>query len=206
MNKIIDYYNSKIIEYGLSPRGVDWKNSEGQLLRFDMLLRALDIQDSNVEGSLLDFGCGNGELARYLAEKSSTLNYFGYDLSPEMIKVASRRLDILSGSEFSDQLPSNREWDFVIASGTFNVKLDEDAESWGNYVKSTLLQIKEQTRVAFAFNLLTSYSDRHLQSARLYYASPEELFEFCVTEIGRNVSIFHHYGLYEMTIGIRIGD
>lgn len=44
------------------------------------------------QGKLLDVGCGFGYLIKLLAERNSQQNIFGYDISPEKIRVAGRLL------------------------------------------------------------------------------------------------------------------
>ena len=68
--------------------------------------------------TLLDVGCGNGRLGRFLAEKTPGLRYTGLDASPELLAIASEAgglgeqpelhaVDLLEG-ELADLLDSRR--------------------------------------------------------------------------------------------------
>jgi hypothetical protein len=59
------------------------------------------------------------------------------------------------------------------------------------------------SRLGFAFNCLTSYSDSDKLRDHLYYANPNELFDFCKRQYSRNIALLHDYDLYEFTILVR---
>jgi hypothetical protein len=56
------------------------------------------------------------------------------------------------------------------------------------------------SRRGFAFNALTSYSDRDKQRDDLYYADPLHWFDHCKKHYSRYVSLLHDYPLFEFTI------
>ena len=85
-----------------------------------------------------------------------------------------------------------------------HVKLDQSPDDWKNYIFDTILKLKKVTRESLALNFLTTFSDIERQSAKLYYASPREIFDFCASQVGKDITIFHHYNIYEFTIGVRI--
>ena len=70
----------------------------------------------NVKGKkILDFGCGTGIYAKLLTKKGAKIK--GFDLSPEMIKIAKKEnpkldLRIISGNK----IPFNEKFDIVLAA------------------------------------------------------------------------------------------
>ena len=94
-------------------------------------------------------------------------------------------------------------FDYVVSSGIFNVKLSIDDENWESYVKETLHEINAISKYGFAFNMLTSYSDKNLMQKKLYYPEPENIFKFCKNNFSNNVSLIHDYNLYEFTILVK---
>ena len=74
---------------------------------------------------ILDIGCGNGELARHLAERGQQGVYIGLDNSPELIQIArsqplsthNKNLEI---SFFQGDL-SMPDWDRMLGEKTFDV-------------------------------------------------------------------------------------
>lgn len=196
LNKVNEYYSNKIEEYGPTSQGVDWNGKESHFLRFEQLCKVLP---KSSRFSLLDYGCGYGSLLEFLAEKKIKSDYTGYDISLEMITQAKK---IFPKHHFIPNLESSL-YDYTIANGIFNVKLDCEEKKWGKYIHKTLHEINELSKKGFSFNLLTSYSDIELMKEYLYYANPLELFDYCKKNFSRNISLLHDYDLYEFTIIVR---
>ena len=197
---IADYYSKKIREHGSTPEGVDWNGIESQHIRFEQLLKLTGTGASEIA----DVGCGYGALLDYLTEKEMNTDYFGYDISPEMIDVARKEHPQKSSNFRTIQnLHEIPDHQYSIASGIFNVKNEVSDNEWLEYVLSSLVEINKVSRSGFAFNLLTSYSDEDKKRDYLYYASPEDLFRFCKENFSRNVALMHDYELYEFTIIVR---
>lgn len=71
--------------------------------------------------SLLDIGCGTGNLLAVLSEIEDGVRLAGLDISPGMIKVAKRRLDGRADIRVGDS--ENLPW----ADGTFDVVVSTDS-------------------------------------------------------------------------------
>ncbi|CAM4042962.1 class I SAM-dependent methyltransferase [Flavobacterium antarcticum] len=192
------YYDAKITIFGTTPQGVDWNSIESQELRFEMLSKIIT---SGEHFSILDYGCGFGSMFGYFEEKFKNFDYLGYDLSDKMIAAANEKFSN-EKAIFTNQTP-NQKVDYVIASGIFNIKLDNTSENWLLYIQNTLTEINNLAKKGFAFNILTSYSDFEFMKEYLYYANPSYIFDFCKKHFSRNVALLHDYDLYEFTILVR---
>lgn len=99
------YHNWRTIE---NPDG--WFYNE--LLEMPATLELL----GNVKGKkILDFGCGTGIYAKLLTKKGARVK--GFDISPEMIKIAKEEnpnLDLKVGSGYD--VPFKEKFDIVLAS------------------------------------------------------------------------------------------
>jgi hypothetical protein len=93
--------------------------------------------------------------------------------------------------------------DYGVASGIFNVRLSHEDSEWLDYIESMLEVLDRTSRLGFAFNCLTSYSDRDKMRDDLYYADPRRLFDLCKRRYSRDVALLHDYGLYEFTLLVR---
>ena len=195
-NKITKYYNDKIIESGANHNGVDWNSKESQYLRFNKLLYLIESNKSKF--TLLDFGCGYGELINLIDTKQ--IYYIGYDVADEMLKKAKKTFPI-KNITFTNVLPN--KVDYIVASGVFNVKNDICLADWENYFYETLNLFDQISSSGFSFNVLTSYSDESYKKDYLYYPSPEEVFSYCKSKFSRNISLHHDYDLYEFTITVK---
>lgn len=199
IKKNIDlYYSEKIELHGATPAGVDWNSQESQELRFQQLLKLIDTEYFSIN----DLGCGFGSLFKFLNNKFFQFHYNGYDISQAMIKAALQEFNQLDNCEFhcGDEL---LQADYTVASGIFNVKMGYKEKEWEVYVKKTLDKMNETSKLGFAFNILTSYSDPEYMKNYLYYANPMMYFDYCKTNFSRNVALLHDYNLYEFTILVR---
>lgn len=200
LSEIAGYYSAKLAEYGETPRGVDWNSEESQILRFEQVSKVIDC---SVYFSINDLGCGYGALFDYLHSKVKDFFYNGCDISEKMIKAAQRRHSTAQNACFMLGAEPSAVADYDIASGIFNVRLGRSDAEWYDYVVATLDVMDRTSRLGFAFNCLTSYSDADKMRDCLYYADPCSLFDLCKRKYSRHVALLHDYGLYEFTILVR---
>jgi len=100
---------------GSAARASGWRRRIGQYVRFEMALAPWDGADVD---SVLDLGCGTGELARYLTASGRVREYVGVDRRPRVLARARRRHDgetFLEGDLF--EIPVDRNFDLVVAVG-----------------------------------------------------------------------------------------
>jgi cyclopropane fatty-acyl-phospholipid synthase-like methyltransferase len=200
LTEVAEYYTTKLAEHGETPRGVDWNGEEGQTLRFEQLCKIVDTAN---HFSINDLGCGYGALYDFLVNKYDEPSYLGVDVSEEMIKAAEQRYKDQPQARFVLSSDPNQVADFGVASGIFNVRMGRSDDEWRSYLEATLDVLDRTSRVGFAFNCLTSYSDKDKMRDYLYYADPCVLFDLCKRRYSRNVALLHDYDLYEFTILVR---
>lgn len=202
-NKILDFYTQHVKDFGNSSQGVGWKNDSAQLIRFAQLVKV--IQDSE-KFSINDLGCGSGRFYHYLlSEKYVPTCYNGYDILAEMIQMAQDSLlpnPIVSLSRIQSASDMHIA-DYTVASGIFNVKYEAEETEWLHHILSTLETMNRKSKLGFAFNLLTKYSDKEFMQSYLYYADPLFLFDFCKKHFSKNVALLHDYFQYDFTIIVR---
>lgn len=196
------YYAGQLHDWGATARGVDWNSDESQNLRFAQLLK-ISNGEAKTRFSINDYGCGYGALIDFLTHCQYDFDYCGFDVAPEMVALAKTRYQALSHCRFVESELLLPLADFTVASGIFNVRLQTSDEEWLSYMLETLACIDRHSRLGFAFNVLTSYSDEEKKRPDLYYADPCLLFGYCKTQFSRQVALLHDYGLYEFTILVR---
>jgi SAM-dependent methyltransferase len=199
IDKVNSYYSEKIAAHGATPKGVDWNGEESQFLRFQILSEVM----RGVEYfSILDYGCGFGSLYQFLEKTDRKFDFFGFDVSQNMIDAAQASFADRKNAEWSIALPE-KKFDFTVASGIFNVRLDTPHAEWMEYILETLNTFDKISTKGFSFNVLTKYSDAEYMKDYLYYADPLVLFDYCKKHFSRNVALLHDYELYEFTIVVR---
>jgi cyclopropane fatty-acyl-phospholipid synthase-like methyltransferase len=197
---VASYYSAKLAAHGETPLGVDWNGAEGQNLRFEQLAKII----RHASGfSLADLGCGYGALLDYLHVRYGQFEYYGYDVSADMVRAAERRQAGIADARFIATAEPVATVDYAIASGIFNVRLGHSEGAWHDYFEATVGTLDRTARSGFAFNCLTSYSDPDKQRSDLYYADPAAVFDLCKRRYSRHVALLHDYGLYEFTVLVR---
>lgn len=192
------YYSAKVLQFGASAQGVDWRDESSQHERFQQLFLAAGPVET---GTILDYGCGYGALLDFVRNLPGALTYRGFDWSSAMIEEAKKQHpDVVSFFSNESQL---EKVDFVFASGIFNVSLSADQGNFFQYIIETLHQLDRLSKTGFAFNMLTFYSDKEKMREDLYYADPAIVFDYCMKNFSRTARLLHGYGLYEFTIGVR---
>jgi cyclopropane fatty-acyl-phospholipid synthase-like methyltransferase len=200
IEEVSTYYSNKIKDNGQTAKGVDWNSIESQELRFEQLSKLF--QNENNQIKILDYGCGFGAYYHYLEKKQLHFKYSGFDVSSEMIKNAKSYLKDKDVS-LSTELDEKNIYDYIVASGLFNVKQSCSNTDWYRYILETLKHINMLSEKGFAFNILTKYSDKEYMKDYLYYADPLVLFDYCKLYFSKNVSLLHDYDLYEFTILVK---
>ena len=200
ISNIAHYYSEKLERFGATPQGVDWNGDASQALRFCQLSKIIQ---PSTHFSINDLGCGYGALYDFLTSQYQNFSYSGFDISTDMVTAAKMIYKNNNNVDFKHSEKIDTTSDYSVASGLFNVRLDQSDQNWDAYIKETLSMLNLNSRLGFAFNCLTSYSDSEKMRDHLYYANPNELFDFCKRQYSRNIALLHDYDLYEFTILVR---
>ena len=194
------YFNKTLADHGDTPRGVDWNGEESQTARFKQLCRIIEAPEPF---SVNDLGCGYGALYDFLTSSHSAFSYNGIDISEEMIRVAKHRYRECQNAQFVVGKEPRDTADYSVASGIFNIHFNRGEEEWFNHIRATLDTLNQRSRLGFAFNCLTTYSDADKMRDYLYYADPSRLFELCKRRYSRKVALLHDYEYFEFTILVK---
>ncbi len=124
------------------------------------------------------------------------MDYTGYDLSPDLIKIATERFP---EAKFevrdiqNDGIPE--KFDYIVSSQTFNFRFGNESNL--DVVKACLKISYESCLKGICFDFLTSYVD--YKEDHLFYYQPEELFSYAKS-LTKRVSISHESELYEFAL------
>lgn len=165
-------YDAAFEKYGAGPKALLWWDYRSMALRF----RAL-VQEVPVEGkSILDAGCGLGDLLPYLYAKAPNFRYLGVDKSENFIEIAKKRYE---GHQFQIGDPFKHPigmFDVVLSSGVMNGNVDD----WLIKRKKMIKSLWRQTGEVLAFNMAGGLKPiRH--DSLIAYADAQEIFDFCKT-------------------------
>ena len=158
--------------------------------------------DFSTSFTLNDLGCGYGALLGFLGRRhrGRRVEYAGTDLSDLMIHHALRRWRRRHGTQFAVADHCLRLADYSLASGIFNVKLNQPLAAWEILVARTLRGLHRHSRVAFAVNFLRPGPDGAADIPQLYRPPTEQWVRYCEQDLGCSVALLEEYGLHEYTL------
>jgi len=171
---IIHYHRHRIKEFNSGTvESLGWKGSESQKKRFEVLSELADLNGA----SIMDLGCGQGDLKGFLDNRFSDFAYIGIDQMPEFIVEGERRYGHLPNTHFYQSDFSSAELpqvEYVIASGALGYRCAKP--NWFNEVIATMYASASR---ALAFNMLdiATFPDHPL----LVGHDAEEVEGFCKT-------------------------
>ncbi len=141
------YWDKRAAEAATDCEKVE-QSRRAQRMRFEVFVLNHDLNGK----TLLDVGCGMGDLWEHLLARGIHCDYTGIDISPEMVRRCRERFP---GVPFECQniLEWNRgqQFDYTIAVGIHNIKVDG---GWELLEQVTRRQF-ELCRVATHISLLT---------------------------------------------------
>jgi len=179
-------------KYGYDVKSLHLPTKERQELSFKAIMESVDLNNKTI----LDVGCGFGDLVLFLNRQSIFVNYTGIDISDEIVKIGKKenpevtdKLYVMNINDVVDK------YDYVIISGMFNLKIDDN---W-SFIKSTLKKAFELCKEGVVFNLISTYVD--YKEKHLFYVDPCDIFKYCKT-LTKWVNIKYDYNDYEYTISM----
>lgn len=179
-----EFYTAAIKKHGESSKGVHWNSTYSQEKRFEVLLSCIEDEDF----SLVDAGCGFGDLYFYLLKKEVSFgSYTGVDMSPSMIKIAKEKTgcEIVECDICRDELPRA---DYYLCSGAMNILSRFDTYLF-------IQNCYKASRKGFVFNILMGEDDSLVYN-HFYPNELQKLFD----ELGAEVLIKKGYLKHDFTV------
>jgi len=171
---IIHYHRHRIKEFNAGTvKSLGWKGDDSQQKRFEALVNVADLNGT----SILDLGCGQGDLKYFLDKRFSGFAYIGIDQMPEFISEAERRHGHLPDTHFYQSdfstvaLP---QVEYVIACGALGYRCAKP-----NWFNEMIVKMYASASRALVFNMLdiATFPDHPL----LVGHDVEEIVAFCKT-------------------------
>ncbi len=185
---IIRYYDSLLETHGDDTRAVGWRNAESQARKFFEVTRVFAHEKRPF--TVYDVGCGLGSLYDFLKADNRLARYYGCDINPRMIERARRRHRELA-VDCRDILlaPPRQRYDYVLASGTFNLRMNTSKRAWKTYVERMLCALYKIARHGMAVGFLSTAA-RHEEPYE-FHENPARILDFVQTAISPLAEIRH---------------
>lgn len=166
-----------------------WDDEAGQQARFKVLSEIGNLNHHSV----LDVGCGHGDLRPFLGKIYPNLRYFGVEQIPELLDTAEKKYAsfpetiFFQGNFAQADLPST---DYILASGSLNYRNHDPL-----YVLRTIEKLFNNCRIGLGFNLLSSAEPEGIIVAY----KPDFILEYC-KQLSSNVKLIEGYRANDYTI------
>lgn len=187
---IFEYHRYMITLHGNhGTAALGWRDAESQTVRFEALAEIADLNGHSV----LDAGCGHGDLRAYLHQLYPQVKYCGMEQIPELMDEAIRRYgnwpqtSFICGDFINDAIPLA---DYVIASGSLNY-FNNDAD----YIYKAISKLYAHCRLGFVFNLLTCVKPNGLIVAY----DPKVIMDYC-SSLSAHVVLKNDYSDEDFTV------
>jgi len=194
LEKQREWYRQARERHGTSAGALGYLKPNRQRVCFEAL--CADVL-ARPDSSVLDVGCGYGDLHGFLTGRGWRGRYTGVDVVEQNLEIARERCP---GAEFrlldiTGDAPPAERWDFVIAVGVFHMRLTEGDHR--AQIACALERMHALSRNAVAVNFMSSYVDYRSPEAR--YTEPEWAFAQA-KKLSRRVQLRHDFMPYEFAL------
>lgn len=197
-NELHERYRKRWEQFGYDSRTLGW-NKDCQWVRFDAAFEGLRDQDFK---SVLDVGCGFGDLLGYLRSNGWRGRYTGIDVVDELVAEARRRYSSDLTAEFVcgdiAGFHGPHRADLAVAIGVFNHRLNQDNLE---FITETIHKMWTATAKVVVCDFLSTSSEVERRDRDLYYADPARLYQLA-SGYSRRVMIHHAYMPFEFQVKI----
>lgn len=191
VERTVKRYDQRYKEFGYSPKSLGWGSGK-QDIRFEVLTSQYDFNQKSV----LDIGCGFGDLNLHLSSQFHDYEYTGCDLYENFISEGQKRFPhakFICGDFLQiENLPT---YDWAVASGPFN-HVFENGENY-EFIQNVMLKTFSLVKDGFSFDFISDkvdYKENHI-----FYAAPETILSFAYS-LSRNVVLRNNYMPFEFSI------
>lgn len=187
---VFQYHRYMIMLHGnQGTAALGWRDLQSQIIRFKALAEIADLNGHTI----LDAGCGHGDLRAYLHRLYPEVLYYGMEQIPELLDEAVHRYGKWSGTSFicgnfvDGIIPVT---DYVVASGSLNY-YSFDPE----FIFKAIFKLYAHCKLGLAFNLLS-----HVVPNGLIVAyNPKEIMDYCIS-LSKKVLLKNDYSDEDFTI------
>ncbi len=197
LRRLVYHVDQLVEQHGFTPAALGWTKGK-QPLRFQVLCEIGVHPGSTV----LDFGCGLGDLYAYCLSRFGSITYLGVDINPALVAECWRRYpgaDFRCSNILEEKLV--QEVDYVLASGTFNYPFS-NTDNY-EFIEAALTELFSLCRCGIAADFYSSYVD--YRTNNLFYAEPMRIFDIA-KRLSRRVALRHDYFPFEFCVYIYKDD
>lgn len=186
-------YQSSYRNYGIDPRALKWHSKKAARQRYKQIVADIDFNKK----SILDVGCGFGDIIPYITNKSDISSYTGIDFVPEFVKEAKKlypKYKFLLGDYFKQ--PLEEKFDIIICCGTLNGNYNDNL----GFRKKAIKTMFSHTKECLVFNMAGRHpKPKTARHSNVWFANSKTIYNFCKT-LSKKVLLKDNYHSNDFTI------
>jgi SAM-dependent methyltransferase len=187
----IRLYRELVGQHGYDVKALGWGSRDSQAKRFAVLSEVGKLNGSSV----LDVGCGLGDLYAWMRRKRLRVRYTGVDITPEMVDKARARFPETQFRvcDLLDRLQPVVAHDYVLSSGIFTHRRASAFE----FLEAMVRRMYDLSEKALAFNCLSMWAEAKERGE--YHADPLQVVSLC-RKVTPCVVLRHDYHPRDFTV------
>ena len=190
---ILKHYTELYKKFGLSPASIGWIKGK-QDIRFNAITEIGRLKNS----SILDVGCGFGDLSSFLKNKKLHVKYTGVDINQKFVELAKKKYPkAIFETRDIETRPFKKKFDWVFAIGSTN-----QSGSY-KYIERLLTEMFRCCKKGVAMDFLSTYVD--FKKPKNFHSSPEKIFKIA-KKLSKRVIIQHDYLPFEFCVYVYKND
>ena len=147
--------------------------------------------------SILDYGCGLGQMANYIKQTFPKASYHGVDIVEEFISENKAKYDHGNFDIVRDCYDIKENYDVITAAGVFNLLYVQDKMNHQKIVYDNLSHLFSKTNDVLSVNFMTDEVDFIQEGA--FHQNVNELYCFAKDKLTKRIAIDESYMPYEFT-------
>ena len=165
-------------------------------------------EDIEPEDSILDFGCGRGDLYDFVYRRDGVEpKYKGVDINQQLITAGTEKYAPNVNLECKDwnAIEDSDRSDWCVNIGSLCARYDGSSKEDIEIVKETLDKMMSLCTVGCVLVLFSSYMPDEVKEEEFLITDPKEVFDYAMKKYGKdsgNIALDHSYSdsAYKITI------
>jgi len=194
IHNAVNLYDDAVEKYGNNSSAVLWNDQQTQYIRFKEITNFINIDDNC---TILDIGCGNAELYKFLNFNGFKGEYTGFDINENLLNQARenyKNIDVQNIDILNHNI--TKQYDYVVLSGLFNSDYGQDMK-WVYDMVNAMFKLSTKKVI---FNATTTYVN--FKSEGHFYVNPLDMIDYCIKNLSQNVTLSHGDLRFNYTVTI----
>ena len=188
--KLTKFYEKNVSTHGPNENGAGWGSSRKHNIRLKAIISFYE-KHSIIGHSLLDIGCGYGQLLKIINKKFKTnpFKYIGIDSSPKMISFAkenfpNEKFFNVSLENFSEK----KVIDHIVCCGIFTKKINASKIEMYQLLEKLIKKTKSLKAKSLTFNTMSPFCDS--QTKDLFFPKMDKIIDLFEKEYNYKIKYF----------------